>query len=296
MNTVDSKSINIDYATFTDTSAAGCVALKGLAEEMESRVSRGDGPTRARWSMRGYKGWKRGPVAYGEGEYGVMLMVAGALAQEACETTWSDIHRVRRLDIAYTILLHSPDPGIIERMFDEPPGQVADHRVSKYKSLIKNTDLGETMYLGKRGSDVFCRLYDKGAQSGQYTPGQLLRYEVELKRDVAQAHFDALKAMNFDVEAQASIVEQMFEKRGYPVVGSDAGDRISVDLTAYSGTKELNLGFLSRTVGPYLRKLVEAGYSKDVSRELQFLLIDPHTGEVLGGVSSQESEKQNGSR
>jgi len=96
-----------------------------------------------------------------------------------------------RLDMAVTVLFSQPQPCVRELLATLP----ADKH--NYTIIQPANDEGGTLYIGSRRSDVFARLYDKGAEL-RTLPGRLLwRYEVELKhrhaeRAVAQLFVDSV--------------------------------------------------------------------------------------------------------
>lgn len=62
-----------------------------------------------------------------------------------------------------------------------------DGAIRKRKwSEIVNSEGGNTFYIGSRSSDLFGRLYDKGAQQGTHDIGIWTRVEFELKGDIGQ--------------------------------------------------------------------------------------------------------------
>jgi DNA relaxase NicK len=127
--------------------------------------------------------------------------------------------------------------------------------------LILNSDGSRTLYVGKRTSERFGRIYDKGMEMALGEPGKLLRFEMEIKGDLA----DQAVAMLYGGASPDSMVLRMlqdfFEQRNVPVLWNAAqldasfkAPRLTVDdassIKWLSGPVARTVSRLMHTVGP----------------------------------------------
>lgn len=100
--------------------------------------------------------------------------------------------KVTRLDLAKDAQNESINIGDIEK------AAIDGKRRGRAQSCasIRNDRGGYTLYIGSRSSERFARIYDKAAQTA--TVGQWIRYEFELKGDVARSMAGALSQNGVD--------------------------------------------------------------------------------------------------
>jgi DNA relaxase NicK len=137
------------------------------------------------------------------------------------------------------------------------------HRGSKiwYPVLIQNLAGGQTFYIGARERTYFLRLYDKGAQTGEFSPGKLWRYEAQ----VGQAAADVVaKSLAANLPNRASWIQSyVYDKFcGFSVAvafrkGDNIGSVIAPAATVYSSEK--TLAWLRSSVKPAVARLIDEG-------------------------------------
>jgi DNA relaxase NicK len=164
-----------------------------------------------------------------------------------------------RLDMAVTILFSTPQLRVCDVMANIQPGR------AHYSIIQPNNDEGGTLYVGSRRSDVFARMYDKGAQLGTI-PGRLLwRYEVEYKGKHAQQAVTLLFAPGtLPSYRQASVlahVKTYFEKHQvpFPDVVEAAKDYPLVQYESLVTDDKITLRWLRTQVFPAILRLQKNG-------------------------------------
>lgn len=126
----------------------------------------------------------------GKKEMGIHVRLSGkALAQyvnvkNLMERIIKAQGKITRLDLALTIEKHKLT---IEEVTKRLQKGLVSSRWREY-SLVESAKIsgektGKTLYLGKRSSNVFCRYYDKKAESNGLIDGE--RLELELKKEAA---------------------------------------------------------------------------------------------------------------
>lgn len=85
------------------------------------------------------------------------------------------------------------------------------------RTYLQNSQGGATCYLGSRRSDLMGRVYDKGVERGDQVPGTTWRWELELKRDLADLTARELVLVEQLEEAIGGLVSQSFDEWGVPL-------------------------------------------------------------------------------
>lgn len=201
-----------------------------------------------------------------------MVVMSGMTAGEF----WSDVApkstNITRVDFAVTVLGVEPYETMIQDVYKAIPEVYKNDR--KY-SILMGSDRGSTLYVGSRTSMNFGRLYDKGVESGEYKPGNMFRYEVELKKpasyNVAMELAHRMRKGDIQEQSIASYVYQWFYTRGITPVFEAYENLVSPDISARISTKDQQLAWLRVSVRPTLHRLLEAGFGKDVIDALDLL-------------------------
>jgi DNA relaxase NicK len=146
---------------------------------------------------------------------------------------------------------------------------------SKYRvtRIVPNDDGGGTLYVGTRGSDVFGRVYDKGAQLGTFPERIYWRWEVEYKRDHArQAYANWSESVNSPnaYQAIAREVGTWYAEHGIPIptVLRTEWKRPVIRYATRVRSSDTTIEWLYQQVNPALRKLGAAGRLSDAVEAL----------------------------
>ena len=265
-----------DYLRLTYTADAGEVddvyaRYIRAAQEVAYNYSE-EAPTPKAWSFQGYEGTHWGEASAGRREDGCILQVSGSWAS-AVRLLELPHTGVPRLDIQATVWGY-PQPALV-------PGEAAAASVIAREGAngrpwrvahICGFGNGDTCYIGSRQSDVFARIYDKGAQdeSNEDYAGAV-RYEVELKGRTASAAFAALARAGGDEVACADWVQSYLLARGLSLpewVSVETVRRRAVEKAA-SSTDE-TLAWLANGVRPTVRRLLDAGLTYELLHRILF--------------------------
>ncbi|MGI9251403.1 MAG: replication initiation factor domain-containing protein [Pseudohongiellaceae bacterium] len=177
--------------------------------------------------------------------------------------------RISRVDLAVTVELPKPDPRLAQRGWDK--NATATER--QY-AMIQNSKNGKTLYVGSRQSDQYGRLYDKGVKDLGREPGEVWRYEIELKSKpknmaLLQSMYDRWRLHGIDSADVTQYVHQWFAVRGVSPKFSARGKGMPrPDLEATVMTAEKKLRWLSQQVRPTITALIDAGLGDAAIRAL----------------------------
>lgn len=240
----------------------------------------GDPSTPTGWAALGYAGAQNGPASWGTRPDGAILQVSGTLAHELflCDLPRTN---VPRMDIQVTTWGEiSPEaiPGRVAKQSDAAR-QGANGRPWKI-TFIDGYGAGDTVYLGSRTSDTYVRVYDKGAEKGDTMYAGSVRYEIELKNEVACAAYSSLLQQEATIDrAIAAMVGGYLSHRGVAlphwiqVAGTAVPSR-----PRHTYAAERTLEWLSKGVRPSIVRLLKAGYSYEMLHRILF--GKPHSREL----------------
>lgn len=203
----------VDYVTATcnEKSLArriGTLAELWLASEQAA------GNTVREWSGYGYFGLASGSVQFGSRADSVLVRVTGPSAQTKVGDVLRLATNVSRIDCQSTVRL-------VDRSF-----KLAEYverrarRVSRAEPrpfavrLLRDSMSGNTVYLGRRMSDRFIRIYDKGTESKESALEGCWRAEVQYNNRAAMQTAMAYQEHNLDHTWIISRVSSELCRRG----------------------------------------------------------------------------------
>jgi hypothetical protein len=230
----------------------------------------------------GFVGKKTRHALFGRKKDWAMLQVSGyeakatgVLALEGTQST--------RLDLQLTVFVGAL---AVESIIFDAYADACDHKRAKARpievTLIEKRRRAQTVYLGSRSSDVYCRIYDKHAESGKEEYVGAVRYEVEFKGRMSKAIWASLVAGETTLRQQLEMVIKIFEERGVKIPLDDL-DRMDVVIPKPEQTsKENTLAWLSRQVAPTVSKLTaEYGYILPFRILFEQALTDLRTHRIM---------------
>lgn len=217
---------------------------------------------------QGYYGRKTGSFFVGERTGGFCVRVSGSLAHAAFTSIYRPGMHVSRLDVAVTVWLtpHLATLGL---------NALSDARLAKMTGKAKNPatithyesdDGGFTLYIGKRSSRVYARLYNKEVESGDLYYEGAWRYECELHNATATETAVELHYSLFPLEESiCSAVWSYWNGKGVkPHFDTFASGMEIVLPRRDETTVERSLRWLDAQVRPTVARLIEAGYTSSV--------------------------------
>jgi hypothetical protein len=191
--------------------------------------------------------------------------------------------KTTRIDLQVTIELKDTKQALASLAYQNVPLSEQNKRAYTYWT---NKRGGQTLYVGKRTSSRYGRLYDKGAQMG-LEPLTLWRYEVEYKKPLATQVAAALQekvierpytdtgvvAHGLETEI-VSEVGNFFTDRGvrFPLCPLDKVLVYSCGVTKKPEKVTAKLAWLRAQVAPTVQELMALGHKDDT---LDALGIDP---------------------
>jgi len=244
-----------------------CAAAQEVAREYSEAP-----PAPAPWGIQGYKGTCWGKASAGLRDDGAILQVSGSWASAArlLELPYTG---VPRLDIQATVW-GCPQPAMV-------PGDVAAASVAAragrkgkpWKVVhLNGHGAGDTAYLGSRNSEMFVRVYDKGAESeGEAGYEGSVRYEAELSGGTAQEAFTALARVGADENACADRVQSYLLARGVSLPVWVSRETLQRRIVAKEASNaDATLAWLASAVRPSIRRLIDEGLTYELLHRILF--------------------------
>lgn len=209
----------VDWITATATQGVG---YQQFAEVGTKNIRREKlaGNTLHANSWQGYSGYQCGAVFIGELNGRMLIKVTSHLADEVFKDIVPHASNVSRIDLQITVRCQPPEPQLIEKARKHIINYIRAHNLPTQHRMIQDSKKGDTLYIGRRVSDRFARLYNKHTESGLEDYKNCYRFEGEYKRGVAHDTAMLLAEENDHSSVASELVESHF--RRYGIVRSQA--------------------------------------------------------------------------
>lgn len=227
-----------------------------------------DGHMQEMCIWQGYAGRKTGNFFVGERTDGYICKVSSSLAHHAFTAIYRPDMHVSRIDLQVTVWAghNSRELGL---------NALNAARIAKLAGSVKNPVTithyeddagGFTLYLGKRLSKAYARLYNKEVESGDAYYEGAWRYEVELHNTTASNAATELLFGLFPMEeAIVSAVWSYFRNKGVNPSFDNSAAGFEIVLPRRDETTiERSLAWLEKQVKPTVARLSAIGYTSSV--------------------------------
>lgn len=182
----------VDYLRVSAHGEEKAGRLEDFAQHLaEEEKAKGNKPKP--WRLMGYDGTHCGQVQYGRRDRGATILdLIGDSSAKQLAQALSLADRCTRVDLAVTWRADPPDPHIGPNAYSEAEAWYKDHPQAPRPSRTTDGDGGWTTYIGRRGSENFFRIYDKGQEARAKDDGDgfkryenTWRFELEAKGTVS---------------------------------------------------------------------------------------------------------------
>jgi len=238
-----------------------------------------DGHKARPYTGNGYVGDHIEGITLAERDDETMVRLSGSAARRWATLLIPRVNNVSRLDFQVTIrdqLTGRDWAGIAE---SEVMGDARIREGRTKRLRLSDGRLGNTLYIGRRVSNRFFRVYNKSAESPGEWPDTTWRWEIEYKGPRAEHWASQIRRHPWKDDDSRSVVSAGFRDYGHavpaPILTSqwkDLSPRIQT-------TDEKRLAYLGTCIRPMIQKLAEA-YGPSVIRKLLDLQAD---GEAVDG-------------
>jgi hypothetical protein len=207
----------------------------------------------------GFFGRKVRHAMVGDKKDWTMLQVSGYEAKRVLTCARRET-QCTRLDIQFTIREEGrPAAQILDEIFTAACAHVRPKSRPPVVKKVVNRQATETVYIGKRASDVFIRCYDKFAESGKEEYRGCVRYELELKGRASKELWRQVIRDGLNVSDLLKVLSQTLKDRGltppcehFPPNGVDFR-------TPPTSKEDSTVAWLKRQVAPVIARMSAYG-------------------------------------
>jgi len=261
-------SLGVDWLTATGTGDSSRIC----AAEQFDRVAvreRNEGNFVLPWSSFGYSGWKCGKIRFGTRLDGCIVALSGKLADEEFRNSMSWCTNVSRLDLEATYRVN-PEPSVILLRHLKELRAPRTVRGRQFRvTSVRDSAGGFTIYLGARSSSFYGRIYDKWVESGDPFFLGCLRYEMEVKKKLANRLAHGIYQHVVPRDAIDAQLSTFFRNRSCELPAAIPGCHsqvapISCSLPRSVSDRSRLLAWLRTQVRPTVERLIEQGNADEV--------------------------------
>lgn len=285
--------IGLDYLSVSlPITGKGYPQWLGAAYDALGAISQAGNEMRA-GSFQGYEGIYCAGAFAGARIDGGHYHIPGAYADQYFDALFHTEAHYSRLDLQSTVRIEPFDIGLAEKEesnANEANAALPANRKRKVR-LIRDSEGGRTVYVGVRTSPIYCRLYNKEAQSTDPTYTHCWRYEVELHNDSATRVAHRLRGSSGKLyELIASLVWNTFNERGIRPPYTRQQEQSTIPLPKHPQSDvDRRLKWLSEQVRPTIRKLLE-----NVNRDIVMEALGIADRLPVENTTAQEGSFDNG--
>lgn len=244
----------LDYLTVTGRHADHRRQLRDVGHQLV-RELQADGHDARGFTWKGYQGETCEWCTWGERDDGTLLRISGPWSNEYFDTIYPMADNVSRIDLAVTA-----------NVGEIPNDLAADtYRLACASARLRGRPLrvaytcdsegGSTVYLGRRVSDLFARLYNKEAESRRPEYVGCWRWELETKGSTAKHYADNLAGCTNRAGLIGGTVADHFGRRGAPVMFDSQDMKGIRPLPLERSDDDRRMKWLKNQVAPILGKM-----------------------------------------
>ncbi|MFY7869245.1 MAG: replication initiation factor domain-containing protein [Exiguobacterium sp.] len=210
------------------------------------------------WRGNSYTGSRTKHASWGIRHDTVICTLSSYCAQENWKRIADFSTNCSRLDIAQDFLFEKQEPVFFDELFEHLMSVKTTTGRKPTISRAQNSRGSNTIYIGERTSDAYCRIYDKGVESKLYDEGIYIRFEIELRRKNSKGILTNLSNRNDPYSAIATIISNRAKslRLHWPL---DSLPSIEVARVDSISDDEKRLRYLSTTIKPIIDKLTLSG-------------------------------------
>lgn len=209
-----------DYITATCRTGKSLRKFVSLADKFLHR-EHAKGNDITRFVSQGYEGYKAGSVQAGRRDDGWLLRLSSAAAHAGWREIYPLASNVSRFDLQTTVRLVEDVEEYLARNHKRARRKYGKSGRAAEVEFRQNTSNSSTLYIGKRVSDRYLRMYNKAGESKLEHYDGCVRLEAEYKNQLAPAAAAELFHSSAPDQAAVSRLSAEFQKAGCEPVSFD---------------------------------------------------------------------------
>lgn len=205
-------SAGVDWITASGCPGSSSLAMEKFWDELESN-ERAAGRDVKPAARLGYKGWQAQGAFFGRSTQGVLCQLTTLRAALGAKELTTLATKVSRLDVQVTVFCGRDGPNLAQEGFNAlDQKRRSKGRMHAY-SYTLTRPAGATLSINQRISDLYGRLYDKGAEAKLGPPHFLWRYELEMKRKPAHRWAHILAGSERPAALSCELVHEFYSSK-----------------------------------------------------------------------------------
>lgn len=254
-------SAGVDWLTATAYRTPQRQSFYDLGNDLISRAAR-LGNDVANWKQGGYHGRKTSGVALGVRHDTYIIRLSSDEAREHWREVEELSTNISRVDVQITFEFESALASFVASQRDNALTLRKRRGRAGNVTLISSSLDGDSVYLGKRTSDVYARIYDKGREEKSNEAGKLIRQELEFKGDRAKMICSQLREAKLEAIEANNIVSTYLKSYGVQTTANGATARQGA--RGKTTQNDARCAWLRSSCAPTVRRLIDSGRLADV--------------------------------
>lgn len=248
----------VDWLTCTAPCGRAGNRLYEFAAEQISKENAAGGAASAAIRL-GFSGHRSKHVFVGRNPTHVMFQASGLRCSPLATEAITLATNVSRMDLQVTVWTEGEQPHLglwtYRRLCER--GEAARH--NSRLTMIQGQPDGETLYVGRRVSEWYGRLYDKTAELGLEQPRLIWRYELELKGKAALRQARKLVASGGHPSSASKPVHEWYTKKGVQPAFAEPSTATALEPWLEGPTKNVLSWFSDSVSKTYAKAVLQFG-------------------------------------
>ena len=272
-NFVEVVDCGVDWITVTCSDSIKAQQLVGLAA-IWMQAEKHLGNEQLTWSQYGYEGFHCGQIFLGQRHDGVIVRMSGLAAWSNWKKAVALSTHVSRIDVQVTVRYQRDATQQISAHYKTAMRAKKRGDIKRSVSMFRSDDGSATLYLGKRSSEAFCRIYEKGLESKLDHYQCCVRYEIEFKNDRAGICAQELMAADDELAVSKGIVVSYLDDARICLPWLGKVTLTSIRAPTTKAGDRTSLEWLKSQVGPVIARLLERGHHDAILSSLGVVIKD----------------------
>jgi hypothetical protein len=234
----------------------------------------------------GFAGRKSRHALWGVKADWALVQSTGRFAKRGLQLALSGI-QASRIDLQMTFRVSE---GAVPSEIRDAYEEACDHKGvmgrPRAVKMIEERHQPQTVYIGRRASDVFVRIYDKFEESGKEEFRDCIRFEVELKGRAAKQLWQRMTSESLGIGFLMQLLKHILLERGIILPVDAFAVYPEMTFKKEPSSVEAKLAWMSRQVAPTVKKLVaEFGFITPFRVLFEQALTDFRTHRIMRMLS-----------
>lgn len=273
-------SSGIDYLTLTAKNGQPWLGDLKQWFDVEMMAAAGQEGQPQKFAPQGYHGYATEHLFYGERADGLMFRASSDIAHKLAKDARAHGWKIKptRIDLEVTTDRAALPSTFATGLRAEIRG--FERRNEREKSvrldLVEGSDSGDSLSIGSRRARRYLRIYHKSAQSKNAVKPNLIRYELEVKRECARGTWDQIRTCDSIEQLAIDHVAKALEKKGVLPMWRTVARPCKLPTHKATSTEERRIEWLINQVAPVVRRIEDEDSRRRIAIAFGFKIPEFH--------------------